>query len=526
METGAIEYTAPAGLNLSKLRKALSDQFTCSPMPSHKVRCTYLDTFDWRVYSDGAVLELTPQKNKLSVTWTALNGSTRLGPVVLDHQPRFVEDISLSPLRRRLSPVVEMRALLPQFEVLREVETLALLNRDRKTLVRIQLVSESVSESYKGKPLDTINYLKVIPLRGYGKSSEQAVRVLSGVFELAEVEGDFIRRTLARVDRLPGDPSKLRVDLSPEMRSDTAMKQVLLRLLNTIDVNEAGTRTNIDTEFLHDFRVAVRRTRAVFTQVKRVFATDDLERFIPELKWLGGITGPTRDLDVYLLTFDEYKNSLPEFQRDHLEPLRHFLRVHQKMEQEKMATLLGSSRYREFKREWREFLESPDPETTILENAARPVVDVVSRRIQNVYKMAVKEGRAIGPDTPAEALHNLRKTCKKLRYLMENFQALYLSSDLNRLIRALKVLQENLGDFQDLEVQAMTLRRFGQQMMDEDHVGVDTLFVMGTLIVGLQKRQQRARRAFSVCFEEFDCAEIRTLFKEIFADQSTHTVAA
>ena len=314
-----------------------------------------------------------------------------------------------------------------RFEVLREVETLALLNRDRKTVVRIQLVSERVSEPHNGKPLDTINYLKVIPLRGYGKSCEQTVRALSRVFELTEVDGDFICRTLARMDRLPVDPSKLRVDLSPEMRSDTAMKRVLLHLLNTIDVNEAGTRTNVDTEFLHDFRVAVRRTRSVFTQVKRVFATDDLERFIPELKWLGGITGPTRDLDVYLLTFDEYKNSLPEFQRDHLEPLRHFLHVHQKMEQEKMATSLGSSRYREFKRGWREFLESPDPETTTLRNAARPVIDVVSRRIQNVYKMAVKEGRAIGPDTPAEALHNLRKTCKKLRYLMEIFQALYLS---------------------------------------------------------------------------------------------------
>ena len=108
---------------------------------------------------------------------------------------------------------------------------------------------------------------------------------------------------------------------------------------------------------------------------------------------------------------------------------------------------------------------------------------------------------------------------------MEIFQALYLPVGVKHLIKALKVLQENLGDFQDLEVQAMTLRKFGQQMMDEDHVGVDTLFVMGTLIVGLEKRQQKARQAFSVCFEELDCAEIRALFREIFADQSTQRVA-
>jgi len=34
------------------------------------------------------------------------------------------------------------------------------------------------------------------------------------------------------------------------------------------------------------------------------------DQFSRKFAWLGEITGPTRDLDVYLLNFGAYKNSL------------------------------------------------------------------------------------------------------------------------------------------------------------------------------------------------------------------------
>ena len=92
--------------------------------------------------------------------------------------------------------------------------------------------------------------------------------MLRSAFELRKFEADLISRTLAQLGRQPVDPSKLSVDLSPDMRADAALKRVLLHLLGTIEVNEKGTKTDIDSEFLHDFRVAVRRTRSALTQVK------------------------------------------------------------------------------------------------------------------------------------------------------------------------------------------------------------------------------------------------------------------
>ena len=77
-------------------------------------------------------------------------------------------------------------------------------------------------------------------------------------------------------------------------------KIVLHRLLDTMLANETGTREDIDSEFLHDFRVSVRRTRSAISQIKGVIPQKILDRFRPEFTWLGQITGPTRDMDVYL----------------------------------------------------------------------------------------------------------------------------------------------------------------------------------------------------------------------------------
>jgi CHAD domain-containing protein len=142
---------------------------------------------------------------------------------------------------------------------------------------------------------------------------------------------------------------------------------------------------------------------------------------------------------------------------------------------------------------------------------------VANERIWRVYRRALKEGGAIGPETPAEDLHELRKTCKKLRYLMEFFQSLYPAEEIKLLIKALKVLQENLGEFQDLEVQGSQLKCFSQQMMEESRVSAATLLAMGMLVADLMKRQHQAREGFATRFKAFTEPSTRALFKKLFA---------
>jgi CHAD domain-containing protein len=143
-----------------------------------------------------------------------------------------------------------------------------------------------------------------------------------------------------------------------------------------------------------------------------------------------------------------------------------------------------------------------------------------------VYKRVLKEGRAIQPETPAEALHELRKTCKKLRYLMEFFMSLYPTSEIKALIKVLKNLQDNLGEFQDYEVQVSTLKQFSQQMMAEGNAPAETLMAMGILVEDLNKRQHQARDEFAARFEKFSLPDNQKHFRALFAYKSPETLAS
>ena len=51
-------------------------------------------------------------------------------------------------------------------------------------------------------------------------------------------------------------------------RSDVAAAKVLKTLLGVIEANSDGTITDIDSEFLHDYRVSVRRSRSVQRELR------------------------------------------------------------------------------------------------------------------------------------------------------------------------------------------------------------------------------------------------------------------
>jgi CHAD domain-containing protein len=222
-------------------------------------------------------------------------------------------------------------------------------------------------------------------------------------------------------------------------------------------------------------------------------------------------------MDVYLLGFDQYKHILPPEYRAYLEPLRAFLQEHQRSEQQAMVRKIDSPNFRAFCKEWREFLQTPVLRVPLAHNAIRPVQEIASSRIDKIFRRVLKEGLGITADSPAEDLHELRKSCKKLRYLMEFFQSLYPKKKMSPLIKALKRLLDNLGDFQDMEVQANKIKEFAHQMVEERSVPADTLLAMGILVDDLLRRQRQARDSFADCFADFATKENRKVLYRLCA---------
>jgi CHAD domain-containing protein len=511
------DYIIPDQLDANAVAADLCEQLQFSVEHARQEQRTYYDSFDWRLYDNNTVLEECLDGRQRMLMLRPLNSNKPLAAARLPRRAAFIQDLPPGPLRDDLAPVLEMRELLPLARIRVRVRSLRMLNKDNKTIARV-LIEENTLQIRKGARARRLaGRVILLPVKGYRKPVAQITDRLDALQLLPDAQ-DPMLDALAIIGITPGDySSKLNLHLDPDMRADQATRIILHCLLDTLLMNEAGTRKGTDTEFLHDFRVAVRRTRSALGQIKGVLPRRVLNRYQREFAWLGQVTGNTRDLDVYLLNFDAYRNSLPASMQADIEPLRDFLHRHWQSEHKALVRALDSARYRRLVGNWRSFLEQPVNERSTLPNARRPAYEVACKRIWRIYKRILKEGRAIGPDTPAEALHELRKSAKKLRYLMEFFLTLFPAGKIKRLINVLKNLQNNLGDFQDFEVQVLTLKQFSQQMVEENMAPAATLLAMGMLIEGLERRQQQAREEFSKCFSTFSLPENQVRFRTMFA---------
>jgi CHAD domain-containing protein len=269
--------------------------------------------------------------------------------------------------------------------------------------------------------------------------------------------------------------------------------------MDTLEANVSGTVRDIDTEFLHDLRIAVRRTRSTLKLAGDALPTGVAGKFAPEFKWLGDLTTPTRDLDVYLLGFDAMSAALVAATPAELLPFHEHLARRRSAEQRQLARGLRSTRFSQLRTQWREALAML-PAGRQARPDVRPLAD---SRIRRAHRRVLRDGSAITAASAPAALHDLRKRCKELRYLLEIFGSLYDPGQHWQAVRELKSLQDCLGEYQDTEVQQDEIRTFAAQMMEDRAAPATTLLAMGEVAAGLARDQRRARSEFAGRFRDF-----------------------
>jgi CHAD domain-containing protein len=302
------------------------------------------------------------------------------------------------------------------------------------------------------------------------------------------------------------------VQLEPDLPAELAAAEISRRLLGVIEANLPGALAGEDPEALHDLRVSVRRTRSLQRELKHVFPPKELKRFRKEFRRLQKVTGPTRDLDVYLLGFGEMTHGLPDLER-----VQAVLEERRATERAAMEIALQSERTRELLAGWRALIETlPQSPVEDRPAAVRPIGDVAAKRIERVYREMVRMGRKIGDDSPHSALHDLRKKGKELRYLLEFFASLFPREVTKPMVTTLKSLQDTLGRFQDREVQADLIASLQDEIAAADGSGA-TLESMRSLIEQLHGDQDAARAEFGERFAAFSAREQRRLVKQTFS---------
>jgi CHAD domain-containing protein len=486
-------HLLPEGAELSDARALLKEHVDVTAGRIRAGTSTFYDTFDGRLHSGG--MTLRHSGGKLTLTDRATGGTlaTADAPARAD-QRLFGRDLAES-LHAHLSGAIEMRALTPVAKIRTREITLGVLNSDQKTVVRLNVETH---EGLRGR-------VSATAVRGYDTDLERVDELLNTTLGLPEATVPLVDEAVAAAGRPPaGTSAKLNLTLDPDQSASTAATVVFARLLEVIDENLPGTLEDVDSEFLHDLRVAVRRTRSLQRQFKAVYPAR-LQHFREEFKRIQAVTGELRDLDVYLLDLPALKASLPERMQADLDPLKTLLEAKRARALTATRRALKAQRTRDALTEWGEFTRSAP-------RSERGVHSLASHRITRVYKQMVKMGKAIDDDSPAEDLHELRKVGKELRYLLEFFASLYPPEVGKPFVKTLKGLQDQLGRFQDHEVQANKLRELAPEVSEPM-----TLMAMGVLVDRFIKDEALARLEFADRFAAFASPEQRAIVKEHFA---------
>jgi CHAD domain-containing protein len=492
-------FSKQGAVDVEVVAAALQPKFALAAGPERGVSHTWLDTFDWRLHSAGISLEYVDD-GPLIMQFP--DGSRLQGPRA-NKWPALLHDLPAGRLRDALAPMVAPRALLSVVTVHRAVRESRVLNADEKTVAR--LVTESAD--------DGTSQLQVQPLRGYEVDGDRVARLLARVDGLAAATTTPYDDALAVAGRSPVDHEHdVAGQLRPQTPAPVAVANVLARFAAAIDDNVAGTIAAIDTEFLHDLRVAVRRTRSILKLAGDVLPAKLTEQFQPEFKWLGDLTTPVRDLDVYLLELDTMAARLASADPRDLDPFRSFLVRHRAAERRRLVRGLRSRRFGQTMSDWR------TPLTHVAEDGdgGGPTVAALARqRIERAFRNVVRRGKRIAADSPSEQVHELRKRCKELRYLLEVFRPLCADAPYRPLIKELKALQDTLGEFQDGEVQREAVREFAGLMMEQGAAPPATVLAMGELAAQLDAHQLNARAALVGRLQPFLAEENRARVKAL-----------
>ena len=225
-----------------------------------------------------------------------------------------------------------------------------------------------------------------------------------------------------------------------------ALQSLISACLSHIQSNVPGALLKLDEEYLHQVRVGLRRLRVALA-ITQQHRTDDVElaALREQVTRLCVELGRSREWDVFVTqTLAPILVRLP----DH-GGLREVLNAAERVRKHQHAGMEASLASQDFQRlllrfgAWMHGLQSGVPEAT-LEKFATRILDKRS-------KQALVYGKGLLGEDPAQ-LHALRIACKKLRYSIDMFGALFPGSKSGNYLTALTELQDVLGVMNDIAV--------------------------------------------------------------------------
>jgi CHAD domain-containing protein len=292
---------------------------------------------------------------------------------------------------------------------------------------------------------------------------------------------------------------------------------VLSDLADTVAANWQGTIDRRDPECLHDLRIAVRRTRTVVANGRHVLPPSAVAGAGQWFGALGDLTGPVRDLDVLLIGWDDVTRDLGHSAADALGAVRDLLDLRRQKAVADLQEGLRSKPTIHELSQWQSWLRQWPPDEPSGRDAGVPLGTVVARRIRRWDNKIVELGRAVDEQADDEHLHEVRKSAKKLRYLLECFGSMAPKRDVKSFVRRLKAIQDALGEHQDAVVHLIEIDA-AARAVHQRGTAFETMVAVGQLIEQLHRRRHASRVRFIKHFAAYDSKASRHALHVVLDD--------
>lgn len=300
--------------------------------------------------------------------------------------------------------------------------------------------------------------------------------------------------------------------LRPDDPLTVAARKIVAQHTAQMRGNLQGALDDLDPEYLHDLRVAVRRLRSALRLLPDVMGRRRCGALRAELGWIGRILGAVRDLDVFILNLQAQTERLAEAGAI-TGLLVEEVRRQRAPARRALVAALGSRRFTSLVDRLDTLAASPAPRRS-RGSLAVPVIEAAPVLLQTAQKRVLKLGRTIGPGSPATDLHRLRILFKRLRYTCEFFREAFAdpasgADPLAEYIRAMVRFQDCLGEHQDAVVAMTRIQDLAKDLIRRGALSPDQWLDLGGLIQVQREIAQDRRGRLRELWARFDRRSVR-----------------
>ena len=247
-------------------------------------------------------------------------------------------------------------------------------------------------------------------------------------------------------------------------RKSPAATVLLAYLYDQVQVlTEQDQHVRHDTSApVHKMRISTRRLRSALATYRNLLDAEVVSHLRGELKWFAGVLGKERDGQI----MHQRLNHMIAGEPTDLIPGPVSQRIDEQLgadlhaSQLKTLEALGDDRYFRLLDALDALLAAPPLTDLASDPAHRIVPDLIRKDWKRLRKAVNAAMRTPGGVAHETAMHDVRKSAKRLRYAAESAASLR-GKRIVRLARSARRLQRILGDHQDSVVARDLLRRLG-----------------------------------------------------------------